>query len=338
MIDKRSQSILCFGEVLLRFAAPAGARLMNASTFLAHCGGAEANVCSMLAQLGHCAEIATVLPRSPLGELCQCELSRTGVGINKIVRADGRLGLYFMEAGARGSGRILYDRAHSVFVEHADEFDWHAISSNIHWLHLSGINLALGGKAATAALRAVEEARAAGATVSFDFNHRASLWEGRPKEDFDLVRSIVSLSDVLFASPTDLSRLIDQGFRCETPDGRRHAAKAALDQFGTPRIIASTLRWLEDANQSLSARIDSRETGYETKRAAIGTAVDRIGSGDAFAAGVIDGLLHEIPIESTALRGLSAAVMKHGIAGDRWIGTRDDLEGFDPFVTGDVRR
>ena len=338
MSDQRAKSIACFGEVLLRFAVSSGARLMNASNFIAHCGGAEANVCSMLAQLGHSAEIVTVLPHSALGELCRSELSRTGVGTNRILRAEGRLGLYFMEADARGSGRILYDRAQSVFVEHADEFDWPAISSSIGWLHLSGINVALGGKAASAALLAVEEARSGGATVSFDVNHRASLWEARSKDDFDLVRRIVGLSDVIFASPTDLSRLLDQELRCETPDERRHAAKAAFEQFENARTIACTLRWFEAGCQALSARIDSRETGYETKRAAINAVSDRIGSGDAFAAGVIDGLLHDASIESSALRGLSAAVMKHGIAGDRWIGTREDLEHFDPFVAADVRR
>ena len=338
MSDPRAKSILCFGEVLLRFAPPFGARLMNASSFSAHCGGAEANVCSMLAQLGHNAEIVTVLPSSPLGDLCQGELSRTGIGTGKILRAEGRLGLYFMETDARGSGRILYDRAHSAFIEHADEFDWPEISSNIGWLHLSGINVALGGKAASAALLAVEEARAAGAMVSFDVNHRASLWEGRPRADFDLLRRIVSLSDLLFASPADLSRLLDQEFQCQTPDERRHAVNAAFEQFERPRIIACTLRWFEDGRQALSARIDTRESEYETKRTEIGAVADRIGSGDAFAAGVIDGVLREASIESSALRGLSAAVMKHGIAGDRWIGTREDLERFDPFSRGDVRR
>ncbi len=338
MSDQRAKTILCFGEVLLRFAAPTGTRLMNTSSFLAHCGGAEANVCSMLAQLGHPAEMVTVLPRSGLGDLCQAELSRTGAGTSKILRADGRLGLYFMEAEAGGRGRILYDRAHSVFVEHADEFDWHALSSNVDWLHLSGINVALAGKAATAALQAAEEACAAGATVSFDVNHRASLWENRPRGDFDLVRRIISLSEIIFATPTDLSRLLGKEFRYETADERGQAARAAFEEFERPRIIACTLRWFEHGCQTLSARIDSRETAYETKRAPLGVIADRIGSGDAFAAGVIDGLVHQASIESSALRGLSAAVMKHGVAGDRWIGTREELERFDPFIAGDIQR
>lgn len=338
MIEKSSQPIFCFGEVLLRLVTPPGARLMNASTLTVHCGGAESNVAAMLAQLGHHAEMVTVLPHSGLGELCLGELRQRGIKTGKSIRADGRLGLYFMEQDARGSGRILYDRVHSVFAEHADDIDWESISSNMRWLHLSGINIALGGKPAKAALLAAEAARATGATISFDVNHRASLWKDCPHDSFDLMRRVVGMSDVLFASPADLSRLLDSKLECETAGDRRRAVEAAFSTFERPSIIACTLRSFDDGRQHLTARIDNREEGYETGNAAIGPVIDRIGSGDSFAAGIIDALLSEELLEPCALRGLAAAVMKHSIAGDRWIGTREDLDGFDPFAAGDVLR
>ena len=338
MIEKRTGQILCFGEVLLRLGAPPGARLMNASAFAIHCGGAEANVGAMLSQLGHDTGMVTVLPRSALGELCASELKRSGMGTAKSIPADGRIGLYFMEQDGRGGGRILYDRAHSAFAEHADEIDWKAISSQMRWLHLSGINIALGGKPANAARAAVEAARSVGATISFDVNHRASLWQDGPTESFELMRRIVGMSDVLFASPTDLSRLLECKLESGTIDHRRHAAEAAFCKFESLSIIACTPRSFGDGRQRLAARIDRREKGYETGSAIIGPVIDRIGSGDSFAAGTIDALLSKASIELCALRGLAAAVMKHSIAGDRWIGTRADLEGFDPFVAGDVLR
>ena len=338
MTEERTQQIFCFGEVLLRLVTTPGARLMNASTLAVHCGGAEANVASMLAQLGRRAQMVTVFPHSGLGERCLGGLRQSGVGTSKSICANGRLGLYFMEQDARGSGRILYDRAHSVFAQHADEIDWGSISSDMYWLHLSGINIALGDKPANAALLAVEAARDAGATISFDVNHRASLWKDCPENSSDLMRRIIDMSDVLFASPADLSRLLDFNFECETAGDRRRAAEAAFSAFERPSIIACTLRSFDDGRQDLTARIDSREKGYETGNATIGPVIDRIGSGDSFAAGIIDALLSEAPLELCALRGLAAAVMKHSIAGDRWIGTRDDLDGFDPFVAGDVLR
>ena len=95
---------------------------------------------------------------------------------------------------------------------------------------------------------------------------------------------------------------------------------------------------MEVGRPTLSARIDSRHLGEETAAAPLGTVLERIGSGDAFAGAVIDAILRRAPLEEIAKRGLAAAVLKHHIHGDRWIGTRAELETFDPFGTGDVQR
>src|SRR3954465_8776262 len=110
----RSGPVLCFGEVLLRLSTAAGTRIANCSNFSAHVGGAEANVGALLAQLGAGVEMITVLPRSRLGDLCEAELRRVGVGTTHVVRSDGRLGLYFFEPGSSG-GRVVYDREHTAF-------------------------------------------------------------------------------------------------------------------------------------------------------------------------------------------------------------------------------
>lgn len=337
MNEKAAGPILCFGEVLLRLSAARGERLMNAASLSLHPGGAEANVGAMLAQLGHKAEMVTVLPASALGDWCGAELLRTGLQSSRSIHAEGRLGLYFMESDARGGGHIVYDREHSVFAEHADRIDWPARVSGARLLHLSGINLALGGKPARSAFDAVTAARAAGVAISFDVNHRASLWEGRTSQEFDRVREIAAMAEVLFASPADLSRLL--GFTPgNRPEDRRRAAETAFERFDQAKIIACTLRWFEDDCQRLSVRLDRRDDGFETEKASLGPIIDRVGSGDAFAAGVLDGLVRKVPEQELALAGLAAAMMKHGMTGDRWIGTRADLERFDPFTAADVRR
>ena len=333
MKDERSGPILCFGEVLLRLAAPLGGRLANATQFSAHVGGAEANVAAALAQLGRRVEMVTVLPQTGLGDLCEGELRRFGVGTDRSVRADGRLGIYFLEPGAAGAARVTYDRAFSAFAEYADSFDWAEVASTASWLHLSGINLALGEKAANAALAAAEAMRASGIPISFDVNHRASLWQGRSSEMLDHVRSLMEMAHLLFASPHDISRVLQVG-----ADDARAAADAAFDAFEDLQFIASTCRSQDGDRQTLSARIDSRETWHETEAAPLRLVIDRIGSGDAFAGAVIDGIRSGLSLERCASQGLAAAVIKHSIAGDRWIGTRADLETFDPFGPGDVLR
>ena len=51
-------------------------------------GGAEANVAAVLAQLGHDVEMLSVLPQSGLGDLCEGELRRVGVGTATVRRLD----------------------------------------------------------------------------------------------------------------------------------------------------------------------------------------------------------------------------------------------------------
>lgn len=332
---KAEGAIGCFGEVLLRLSAPLGSKLANFSRLTAHCAGAEANVGAMLAQLGHNAEIFTVLPASPLGDLCEAELRKTRLSTGRSIRAEGRLGLYFFESGVgeRG-GRIVYDRADSAFACHADAFEWAATAKGLRWFHLSGINLALGGKPAAAALAAVDAMRSNGVSISFDVNHRSSLWQGRAPGEFAQVRDIAANAEVLFASPADLSRVLNTDFG----DDSGRAAQAAFAEFPNLQMLASTCRRPEGGTQRLSARVETRTGGFTTDEAILGTVVDRIGSGDAFAAGVIDAHLRQDSPEQTARQALAAAVMKHGISGDRWIGTRDELEAFDPFGSEDVRR
>ena len=333
----RSGPVLCFGEVLLRLSAAAGTRLASSSNFSAHVGGAEANVGALLAQLGTAVELITVLPRSSLGDLCEAELRRVGMGTGKVLRSSGRLGLYFFEA-AVGGGRIVYDREYSAFAANADQLDWVALAAGARWLHLSGINLALGDEAANSALAAAKAMRSAGVPVSFDVNHRSSLWEGRPRAEFDRVRQLAGLADVLFANPADIARVLEIDLQTATSEYRRAAAEAAFNAFEQLQFVASTTRSQEGPIRTLSASVDSRELGHETAAAPLGTVIDRIGSGDAFAGAAIDAILRRASLEEIAQRGLAAAVLKHGLHGDRWIGSRAELESFDPFAARDVQR
>ena len=333
MDDKASGPVLCFGEVLLRLAVPVGGRLANVSNLAGHVGGSEANVGAVLAQLGHEVDMITALPTSGMGDLCEGELRRTGIRTGNVLRADGRVGLYFHEP-TPGPGRIIYDREHSVFAENADRFDWSELASTARWFHVSGINLALGGKPAGAALAAVEAMLAAGVPISFDVNHRTSLWEGRSAEEMDRVKTLVGMATLLFASPQDISRVLGKRFANDRPG----ATEAAFASFERLETIASTRRSNDGDGRRLSARVDQRAFSHETEPAQLGLAIDRIGSGDAFAGAVIDGLLRKLAPEECAKQGLAAAVMKHAMTGDRWIGTRAELQEFDPFDAGDVRR
>jgi 2-dehydro-3-deoxygluconokinase len=334
---ERAGPILCFGEVLVRLSTATGRKLCNANEMAVHVGGAESNVAALLSQLGHEVEMITALPSSALGDLCVADLRRHGIGTRNLMRAHGRVGLYFFEPNGSG-GRIIYDRGNTVFAAHAGAFDWPALAAAARWFHLSGISLALGGAAASSACAAVSAMNEAGVPVSFDVNHRASLWEGKSEAELAGVHEVAGKADVLFASPFDISRLLGTDLPSSDADDRSSASQAVLGQFDRLQLVASTRRLFDKSGQQLAARIDTRAEGFETNSAPLTNVVDRIGSGDAFAGATIDFILGGGTPEQCANAGLAAAVSKHGIAGDRWIGTRQELEAFDPFGTGDVRR
>jgi 2-dehydro-3-deoxygluconokinase len=104
------------------------------------------------------------------------------------------------------------------------------------------------------------------------------------------------------------------------------------------QTIASTARHVSDCDRHiLSARVDTREHGFQTEEVQLTGIVDRIGAGDAFAAGVLHALLNGKSLETAARYGLALACLKHGLLGDSCLFTQADI---DAFLSGerDVRR
>ena len=333
-------TIACFGEIMLRMTAPGRELLLQSARLDVCVGGAEANVATGLACLGHHARMVGLLPANPLGMHAIGELRRHGVDVSTLATAAGRMGLYFLTPGAglRASD-IVYDRAYSAFaLAAADAIDWTVALGGMDWLHLSGITPALGPVPAQAALRAVAAAKAAGVKISFDGNYRARLWEAWDSDPRTILTELVSSADLFFGNHRDMALLLGTPFDGDGADRRRHAAEAAFTAFPNLRWIASTARQVDDADRHrLSARIDTPERHWQTQEAVVAGIVDRIGGGDAFAAGVLHGLLSGHGEESAVAAGLALACLKHSLPGDASLFGQSDI---DAFLEGglDVRR
>jgi 2-dehydro-3-deoxygluconokinase len=338
-IDGEQGRVVCFGEMLLRLSAPAGVPLSQAQRFAADVGGAEANVAAALAQLGHDVHMATILPDNALGEQAAAALRRHGVRVEAF-RGPGRLGLYYFEPGAGPrASRIIYDRVGSLFSERAGELDWPKLLDGARWLHVSGITVALGDVAAAAVLAAARAARAAGAKVSFDCNYRPSLWVERESQAPAILAPIVREADLMFGNHRDVALLTGKPLGGDSEADRRAAAQSAFAAFPNLGALVSTMRRIgNDGAHELSARIDLPGSGLEVKAVRIDGIVDRIGSGDAFVAAVIDGIRSGLEDDRTLERGLAAAALKQTITGDQWIGTSADLDDFYRLRGSDIRR
>jgi 2-dehydro-3-deoxygluconokinase len=332
--------IVCFGELLLRLTAPGRELLLQNGRLEVHVGGAEANVAVGLACLGHQTAMVSRVPENALGDAAIGYLRRYDVSTDGVERGAGRLGLYFLSVGAglRPSA-IVYDREGSSFaLASKAAFDWDRLLDGTELLHLSGITPALGPDSADAALAAAEAARARGVRVSFDGNYRAQLWQRWDSDPKAILSQLVAKADILFGNHRDISLLLGREFSGEGEDRRREAAEAAFGAFANLQLIASSARHVDDADRHrIAARIDARDGASQTEEVIVAGIVDRIGAGDAFAAGVLHGVLSGADRERAVRYGLALTSLKHSLPGDASLFSQADI---DAFLAGelDVRR
>jgi 2-dehydro-3-deoxygluconokinase len=332
--------LLCFGEIMLRLSPPGRELLMQTPKLDVWVAGAEANVATQLARLGHDVAFASALPDNDLGRAAITTLRGHGVDTRHVRLGGERMGLYFVTSGAgMRATEVIYDRAHSAFAQApVSAWDWDVLLDGVDRLHLSGITPALGPVPAASALAAVRAASDRGVAVSFDGNWRGKLWERWDAEPRGILTGLVDHADLMFGNHRDIALLLGREFASEGEDRRREACAAAFAAFPRLRTIASTARIAEHVDlHRLSARIDTRDRHWQTAEVEVAGIVDRIGGGDAFAAGVLHALRTGRDGEAAAATGLALAVLKHSLPGDAGLFRQADL---DAYLAGDfdVRR
>lgn len=332
--------VTCFGELLLRLSPPLGTPLAEARGLALHVGGAEANVAVALAGLGTATRMVSAVPDNALGRAARSALAARGVDVTHLRVAPGRMGLYFYEPPAGPvAGRVTYDRAGSAFAQaEPGLFDFTAALRGASLLHLSGITPALGPRGMALARAALAAAHAAGVPVSFDGNYRANLWQAWDADPRALLGELVAGATILFGNHRDLSLLLSRTLGGDTPTQRRSSAEAAFEAWPRLQLLASTSRQVVHAgHHRLGARVDTREAHCQADQIDVAAIVDRIGTGDAFAAGVLHRHLAGAPLSQVAAHGLALAALKHGVAGDALCVGEDELAAFTPEGS-DVRR
>ena len=336
--------VICFGEVLLRLGAPGRESLLQTPRLEVHVGGAEANVAVSLAGFGHPVAMAGTLPDNPLGRAARGELRRHGVDTTLLPSRAGRMGLYFYTTGAgHRPSEVLYDRTGSAFATTPPgDYDWPAILAGSGLLHLSGITPALGPATAQATLEAARAARAAGVQVSFDGNFRAKLWATWDGDPRTTLHALFAEADITFADHRDIALVLGTDFpQTDDPLARfAGAAQAAFAAFPHLQRIASTRRTQSSVDHhQLGAMMAVRDGSvHHCAQVELGGIVDRIGGGDAFAAGVLHGLLSGMDDAASLAFGQAASCLKHYVTGDFNLVGVDDVMALVQGERLDVRR
>src|SRR5207302_7612967 len=223
-----SKTVVTFGEIMLRLAPPGYERFLQSPQFVATFGGGEANVAVALSGFGWPAAYVTVLPPNhPIADAVIGELRRFGVDTSRIVRAKGRMGVYYVETGAnQRPSKVVYDRDNAaIALAKPGDFDWSKIFDGAAWFHITGITPAISASAAELSLESVRKAREMGLTVSCDLNYRKNLWK-YGKTAAEVMRDLVKSVDVGIANEEDCQMAL--GIKSESDV---HSGKLELTEY-----------------------------------------------------------------------------------------------------------
>ena len=316
--------VLTFGEIMLRLKAPGHERFFQSPMLEATFGGGEANVAVSLANYGMDAEFLTVLPENDIAECCIRKLRYFGVDTKKIVRGEGRMGIYYLEGGANQlPSKVVYDRAYSsIAMAKPGDIDWDKAFEGVGWFHITGITPAISESAMELSLESVKEAKKRNITVSCDLNYRKNLWKYGKKAS-EVMREMAKYVDVAITNEEDVQKSLEITVDVNVESGKldREKYKAlgnkVLEAYPNMQCIAITLRESHSVDwNGWAACLNDGKDFYVSTKYEIRDIIDRVGGGDSFAGGLIYDL-NQYEDKQLALEfAVAASCLKHSVIGD----------------------
>lgn len=314
--------VVTFGEIMLRLSSPANSRIVQSQSFDVHYGGGEANVAVSLSNYGHDAYFVSKLPDNSVGDAALNSLRKYGVNTSLIARGGDRVGIYYLETGASmRASNVIYDRKYSsIYEAKKDDFDFDKIFEGKDWFHFTGITPALNDEVAYLVELACIEAKKHGCTISCDLNFRKKLWSS--EKAIQVMTKLMKYVDVCIGNEEDAEKCL--GFKPASTDvtkgelnleGYKQIFKQMKEKFGFKYIASSLRESISASDNDWSGIIYDGENFHHSKKYHV-RIVDRVGAGDSFAAGLINGLLTYKEGAKAIEFAVAASALKHTIPGD----------------------
>lgn len=316
------EKIVGFGDLLVSFNPEGYRRFLQADTMRVNYTGAEANVLASLSSFGLETEFVTRVPDNPISACALAALSKCRIGTDRVLLGGDRIGVIYTERGAaQRPSRVVYDRMHTALCEiRPEEVDWDAIFRDAGWFHFTGITAALSDETARCCLDACRAAKAKGVPISCDLNYRKKLWseEKARKVMGELVRYV----DVLIANEEDADKVL--GIRSKDTDvetgklnreGYREVAEQICARYGVKKVGISLWQSLSASDNIWSTMFYDGSDAYFSREYPIHI-VNRVGGGDAFAAGLIYSLFRGFDARKTVEFAAAASCLKHSLEED----------------------
>jgi 2-dehydro-3-deoxygluconokinase len=321
------ENILVFGELLLRFSSTEDQFISKNHTVSLFPGGSEANVSASLGQWNIPCAYVSCVPDNALANNALQALQELGVNTTKTVLQGSRLGLYFLlSANGLTSGEVVYDRKFSSFSSLTPgTIDWEKVLDGHTWFHWTALTPALSENMAAVCKEALIAARKKGLKISVDLNYRSRLWD-YGKQPIDVMPELVAYCDVIMGNIWAANKMlgipVDEKLDRQTSpeDYAIHAnasAKAVFNRFPQCKHIANTFRFMDNPKHNLFyGTYHTPDNNYISSILETNEVVDRIGSGDAFMAGLIYGLTSSNDGQEIIDKATSSGYKKLFVKGD----------------------
>lgn len=323
-MPQKKYDMLCLGEIMLRLSPVGKDRIAYSDIFEKKAGGSEFNIAAAGAALGLKTGFVSKLPDNALGSFIRNKIHMMQVDDTYVIkdkRKEARVGIYFYESGASPrKPSVVYDRRDSSFCTIVSDAFPKTFYEGVSVFHTSGITYALNSIVRNTAKQMMQRFHENGSKISFDVNFRANLWS--EEEARQEITEILPLIDILYISEESLRRMFQRTGNLES------IMKAFAEEFSLD-LIATTQRSAVNSGCHHFKSILYQKTAnqfFTGKPYEFVEVVDRIGSGDAYVAGVTYGLLYEKDCQKAVEYGDTMAVLKCTIAGDYIETNKSEIE------------
>ncbi|MGM0125465.1 2-dehydro-3-deoxygluconokinase [Enterococcus sp. AZ194] len=335
--------VAAFGEVMLRLTPPEFLLLEQARSLRMEYTGTGVNIMSNLAHFEVDSYLVTTLPDNRIGDAARASLRQLGIKDSFIQQKHQHMGTYFAEMGyGMRPTQVTYQNRHSSSFGQTDDkdYDFTELLKTVDLVHICGISLSLTDETRRAAQALAKQAFEQGVKVCFDFNFRPSLNTEKNKVQLmkEQYETILPYCSIVFGSIRDLTDLLKLPVNEQLEKGQqeRELIQRFIKHYDL-ELFAGTKRQQINMVKEMTGLLYTKTQVIESTPKQLNV-LDRIGTGDAYAAGLLLGYCENWTLDETVEFATVNAAIAHTIQGDVPLTTKEQIRQIMENPTIDLIR